>query len=188
MNITFNSFPVEIWGTVSDWIMILVTGITGMIIWLTLKEQKKVSSEQQKVTYLQQLQFIVNIQPVFDFPLNKNGTKDYTRIKLIKNFAYNLEIENKSTEYGEELFTPRDLIESVPIDRMIDVFKDNEAHKELHTQININITFKDALQYKYLQKIHGQLSDIVIDPPMMIDDSDKQIKFFPPELALFKEK
>lgn len=179
----FNGFPVEIWGTVSDWVTAVVAGLTGWFIWQTLKEQKKVSEEQQTVTYLQQLKFILDIQPVFSYFLSTEGmSKGYYCIKLSKGFAYELKINNILEGYDDDFFIERDEIKSVPIDRIYEVLKDNPKHKELQTQINIDVFFKDALQYQYLQKIRGQFPDIVIDPPFMIDKIGNKINFYPPNL------
>ncbi len=52
------SFDPEIWGTVSDWVMILVTSITGVLLYLTL-------TAQSKITKIEQYRHKLNIQPSF---------------------------------------------------------------------------------------------------------------------------
>src|SRR5690554_4717363 len=43
MNNMLFEFPfiAEVWGTVSDWVMIFVTAITAYLLWNTLQEQKE---------------------------------------------------------------------------------------------------------------------------------------------------
>lgn len=52
------SFDPEIWGTVSDWVMILVTVATGLLLYLTL-------TAQLRVTKIEQYKHKLNIQPSF---------------------------------------------------------------------------------------------------------------------------
>lgn len=50
------SFDPDIWGTVSDWTMIVVTAVTGLLLYLTL-------TAQLRVTRIEQYRHKLNIQP-----------------------------------------------------------------------------------------------------------------------------
>jgi hypothetical protein len=51
MNINdFGPFSANVWGTVSDWIMVSVTTLTALFLIKTFKSQKKVQLMQQSIT------------------------------------------------------------------------------------------------------------------------------------------
>jgi hypothetical protein len=58
-------FPLlaEIWGTVSDWVMIAVTSITAYFLWKTLKSQKEVQQAQNSLLKIEQLRFREDFKP-----------------------------------------------------------------------------------------------------------------------------
>lgn len=47
-----SKLPVTIWGTVSDWVMVVITIITAVLLLLTLKSQKEVQENQAKINKL----------------------------------------------------------------------------------------------------------------------------------------
>ncbi|TKC09859.1 hypothetical protein FA048_06500 [Pedobacter polaris] len=55
----------EVWGTVADWIMIIVTGLTAIFLYQSLKSQQDVQKMQQSITVLEQYSHILNIRPDF---------------------------------------------------------------------------------------------------------------------------
>jgi hypothetical protein len=48
-------FPADVWGTVSDWVMITVTAVTAYFLWNTLKSQKEVQATQNRLLKIEQL-------------------------------------------------------------------------------------------------------------------------------------
>jgi hypothetical protein len=66
-------FPADIWGTVSDWVMIAVTAITAYFLWRTLKSQKEVQQTQNRLLKIEQLRVKEAFKP----------NLKYTRIKRI---------------------------------------------------------------------------------------------------------
>ncbi len=62
-------FDATIWGTVSDWISILVTVIAAIFIFKTLKSQIVVQKLQERVTEIEHNGHIRSIKPKFDLDL-----------------------------------------------------------------------------------------------------------------------
>lgn len=55
--------PPEIWGTVSDWVMILVTSITALFLFRTLKSQREVQKTQNELFRIENIRFKESIKP-----------------------------------------------------------------------------------------------------------------------------
>lgn len=63
-------FPVEIWGTVSDWVMVSVTSVTAFYLYKTLKSQQEVQKTQAELYKIESIRFKESIKPI----LNYSGT------------------------------------------------------------------------------------------------------------------
>jgi hypothetical protein len=61
----FGPFQADVWGTFSDWIMIIVTGITAYYLYRTLQSQKEVSILQKKITDIESYKHRMGILPRF---------------------------------------------------------------------------------------------------------------------------
>lgn len=59
-------FNAEVWGTFSDWIMVVVTGATAFLLYKTFKSQIAVQKSQQKITDIEGERFRVEYKPVFE--------------------------------------------------------------------------------------------------------------------------
>lgn len=59
-------FSAEIWGTVSDWVMIVVTGISLYFLWKTLQSQLEVQSTQTSLAEYEKYKFLLLIKPTFN--------------------------------------------------------------------------------------------------------------------------
>lgn len=78
-------FPLyaEIWGTVSDWIMIAVTAVTAFFLYKTLNSQRIVQKAQQRITDIEEHQHLERIKPDFDLHFiadNRTNTKEGVKI------------------------------------------------------------------------------------------------------------
>lgn len=62
-------FSAGVWGTVSDWAMVVVAGVTGILIWRTLRSQMKVQESQDLQTLLQVDEYTARIYPQLDIQL-----------------------------------------------------------------------------------------------------------------------
>lgn len=63
-NINMLQFDPEIWGTVSDWLMVAVTMLTAYYLYKTLKSQKEVQITQNKLFEIESVRFRESIKPV----------------------------------------------------------------------------------------------------------------------------
>lgn len=46
-------FLSEVWGTVSDWVLVILTALTALAIWRTLESQRIVQKDQAEITRIQ---------------------------------------------------------------------------------------------------------------------------------------
>jgi hypothetical protein len=62
-------FPLlaEIWGTISDWVMIGVTTVTAYFLYKTLQSQKDVQQAQNKLLEIEQLRVREDFKPILKF-------------------------------------------------------------------------------------------------------------------------
>ncbi|MDP4239652.1 MAG: hypothetical protein Q8904_09325 [Bacteroidota bacterium] len=68
-------FVPEIWGTVSDWVMIAVTFATALLLLLTLKSQKKVQQTQNELFRIEKIRFKESIKPMLKYSVSKDQAK-----------------------------------------------------------------------------------------------------------------
>jgi hypothetical protein len=60
-------FLAEVWGTISDWIMILVTTITAYFLYKTLQSQKDVQEAQNELLKIEQIRLREQFKPEIDY-------------------------------------------------------------------------------------------------------------------------
>lgn len=53
-------FDPNVWGTVSDWAIFIVTATTGLLVWWTLKSQTAVQNYQLEDLKLERRRFSIN--------------------------------------------------------------------------------------------------------------------------------
>jgi hypothetical protein len=63
----FSYFDPDIWGTVSDWFVAIVTSITAYYLYQTLKSQKEVQETQTKLFEIEKTRFLESIKPILKF-------------------------------------------------------------------------------------------------------------------------
>ncbi|MEO6174400.1 MAG: hypothetical protein ABIP27_04525 [Flavobacterium circumlabens] len=63
----FLYFNPEVWGTVSDWFIAIVTSITAYYLYQTLKSQKEVQETQTKLFEIEKFRFSESIKPNLKF-------------------------------------------------------------------------------------------------------------------------
>nr|WP_121269850.1 hypothetical protein [Pedobacter schmidteae] len=59
----FGPFSAEVWGTFSDWMMVVVIAVTGFLIWLTFRSQTRVQKLQQISAGIEQSRYESEIRP-----------------------------------------------------------------------------------------------------------------------------
>lgn len=62
----FGPFSFDVWGSVSDWLVVSVTAATGVLIWKTLKSQTEVLRLQQKQTEMSEVSFRSGTHPLLE--------------------------------------------------------------------------------------------------------------------------
>lgn len=155
----FGPFNVEIWGTVSDWCIVIVTIITAYSIWRTLHEQviiSKVSINKDKR----------DIRPEFKITYNseESNFKLYvTNATANKVLIFNTDTYGKTLDEGEP-------------EQNIKVWhkKYNKVlipHLILNREYSIwTIRFEDEDGREYKQEISGDNDGVFIDFPLLIKD------------------
>jgi hypothetical protein len=63
LNMIFIYFDPDIWGTVSDWFMVIVTIVTAFYLYKTLQSQKNVQETQNKLFEIETIRFRESIKP-----------------------------------------------------------------------------------------------------------------------------
>lgn len=92
-------FIVEIWGTVADWVMIIVTATTAVLLILSFRAQKKANDISYK-------NYLLSIKPEFSIKneIQKigNGIGHLIELELHKNTVYQYEVINYNSIYVED--------------------------------------------------------------------------------------
>jgi hypothetical protein len=60
-------FPADVWGTVSDWVMVGVTAITASYLYRTLKSQQEVQKTQAELYKIESIRFKESIKPTLHY-------------------------------------------------------------------------------------------------------------------------
>jgi len=91
-----NIFPfhADTWGTVSDWAAVIVYGVTGYLIFRTLKSQLKVQELQQKYTQIETYNHIQNIQPIFNLETSDITSQVVDETLYVKNLMCQFKLNN----------------------------------------------------------------------------------------------
>jgi len=71
-------FSPEVWGTVSDWFIAIVTSITAYYLYQTLKSQKEVQETQTKLFEIEKFRFSESIKPILKFTQPTNDQRIIT--------------------------------------------------------------------------------------------------------------
>lgn len=125
----FNS---GVWGTASDWVIILVTSLTAVYLYNSFKAQKesngiqnKTLEEQQKLTEIEQIIFREKIKPVFEL---KVGGGD--------NFMIDPQNEIANVSYSFNFFVHNSEAHAIKTIGMLDMPNGKENKQILHTERN----------------------------------------------------
>lgn len=92
-------YKVEIWGTVADWLMIVVTAATALLLILSFRAQKKANDIAYK-------NYILSIKPEFSIKSEiqkiSNNTSYLIELELHKNSVYQFEVYFYDEKYVED--------------------------------------------------------------------------------------
>jgi len=131
-------FYAEVWGTVSDWMMVIVTLVTAIFLYLTLKSQNIVQIMQQKQFEMELFKHRQSIKPYLTFTSYKdkiidNGTTQSYTANLCFTFnkgeARNVRIDATNLSMFKGLS-----LEGTPV---------NSVYCTLNDTIYIRVLFKE---------------------------------------------
>jgi len=106
-----------VWGTVSDWTMVLITGITAYYLYRTLQSQKDVQETQTRLFEIESIRFRESIKPLLEYSLSniefKPGEKGKEILTIeVRNLAESVALEITSDYPSNHNVTPV----AIPID------------------------------------------------------------------------
>lgn len=102
---TFLYFDPNVWGTVSDWCMIVVTIMTAIYLYKTLQSQQEVQRIQNELYKIESIKFNESIKPILKYNLIQGRTmmenQSFFIIDIINesnSSALKITIESSETE------------------------------------------------------------------------------------------
>jgi hypothetical protein len=107
-------FVPDTWGTVSDWVMIIVTFATAILLLCTLNSQKNVQRIQTELFRIESIRFRESIKPILNFSLSKFQMKSSNEKKKMLTIEVTNETNNialkisrfvSENEKTQQLFT-----------------------------------------------------------------------------------
>lgn len=133
-----SKLPANVWGTISDWMMILITIVTAVLLLLTLKSQKKVQDDQRLMFQLEQKKHRNSIKPAFDIKIEYRGCwsniEDGTPYNI-----YGMEVESyQATIFSIELTQESDFTLPAFYSKKWNHVYPGKSDLELHTARNIS--------------------------------------------------
>ena len=91
----FGALNSEVWGNVSDWAMFVVTTVTGILVWRTLRSQTEVLKLQQTNSSIEIRKYLRDIRPDFEAGISRQSALVYNLSLTItqqipKNITYKI--------------------------------------------------------------------------------------------------
>lgn len=157
-------FEAQVWGTVSDWVMIIVTFATALLLLLTLKSQKEVQRTQNELFRIESIRFKESIKPKLNFSVHANQPKTEDKEKRILTLEVNNETTATAFNISRVLEINTDTIQlsgTEGFDRKRDHLTKGDKPILLHFGINASsvqyilftIRYQDVAETKYKQKV-----------------------------------
>lgn len=157
--------PAEVWGTVSDWMMILVTIVTAVLLLLTFESQRKVQEDQNLLYELEQKKYLATIKPFFTVAQEEEdygeGKKQlFVRLTLKEHPAYEINLNVIKREYVEESYGYNNPASLYPDNSFFVVItKDQPTCGTIFlNRVEVfNFTYKDkeGIEYKQIVYLHS---------------------------------
>ncbi|HVW97057.1 MAG TPA: hypothetical protein VHA56_13890 [Mucilaginibacter sp.] len=171
MNNSHLVFPAEVWGTVSDWVMIVVTTITAYFLYKTLRSQKDVQKAQNKLLQIEQVRLREDYKPALKYSRFEGGvtTKTIDSTLLVGKSIVSIAVMSSSDNHvlnidiifvdNEKAFltrlgmaTPINLFQKgkyVPLDFLVSSVNGYLLAYNFH----FSITYEDVAGTKYTQRV-----------------------------------
>ncbi|HEY4323107.1 MAG TPA: hypothetical protein VGN20_03955 [Mucilaginibacter sp.] len=169
---SFVPFESDVWGTVSDWAMVIVTGITAIFIYRTFRAQLKVTKDQTELLKIEQ----IRLREQFRTEIDVSGGNEWTsvntfwvNIKAINHNAFNLKIKIVRAS-GYPLRLLNEEIVLLKMENWVGVIKQEVNHEDLKNEYEIQISYEDANGKSYIQIVTGIAFDErpKISPPIFV--------------------
>jgi len=170
----FGPFEADVWGTVSDWALVIVTALTAIFIYRTFRAQLNVTEDQSELLKIER----IKLREQFRTELEISGGNTWTNvntvrlnIKAVNHPAYNVVISNLPVllTNGND---PR-TFDLIKIEKWQNVIEKAVDHEDLHNKYNIQITYEDANGLQYSQVITGSFEFPVSSRPEIKKASHK---------------
>jgi hypothetical protein len=173
-------FHADVWGSVSDWVMILVTAVTAYFLYNTLKSQKEVQQAQNELLTIEQIRLKEQFKPKVEYYEFLDGTKERYAHKLkkgseflsvaVKNISDNIAInydfftpDNPQVEAVEKFFPQPSLIKGNEYASIHFIIKNIQHKNQIHYGFTFFFFYSDLIGTKYKQRVYcekknGELS------------------------------
>lgn len=195
-------FRASVWGSSSDILMVVVTGVTARYLYLTLKSQKEVQGLNTINTIIANDQYRNSVKPLIFFTpsITHEGNDDedfyngifrgHTKIGNAGGFAKNIRLSIKQGTKGEE--TSKSLhfetVKSLYKHTYHSVFYgfNQEVDNEEHRKFLLEVSFEDIIGNEYMSEQYLYYSfmpyktqsyiDTVKDPRLVRSATEQKIK------------
>lgn len=166
----FGPFEADVWGTVSDWMTVIVAGFTAFLIWRTFRSQLEVSRTQRDLLEIERLKF----RNQFSVQLEVSGGNTWDgkntiwiNLKALNHPARNIRIINLEDSQFQYKAIDRE-ISLLEVEKWVNLLTQEVLHEELNKTYNIKILLNDELGAEYVQHIVGTFLQPVITYPQYI--------------------
>jgi hypothetical protein len=96
-------FPSDVWGTVSDWVMVGVTSLTAFYLYKTLKSQQEVQRTQNELYRIESIRFAESIKPKLNYSASTSMVKTNEEGKEILTIEVRNETESIALDISRVL-------------------------------------------------------------------------------------
>ncbi len=166
-------FNPEIWGTVSDWMIIFITLVTAVFLYKTLRSQQGTQELQANLLKIELQREKTRVMPVFSIKPRFEEKDMYFEIALNDNIAREVEftftfLHSLKVTTNEEINLKHDLLPGKTDFNIC--WHINEKPFDLSTvEVKILVSFQDIHGYKYEQKILTSSSSSYLGLPVEIN-------------------
>lgn len=177
------TFQADVWGTVSDWVMIVVTLATAYFLWQTLKSQKEVQQTQNRLLKIEQLKLREDFKPNLKYNRVELGGRlsDETKSIIsiaVKNInispAINFNIIHEATHGGTFVIAKpiRQTLNLNDEHEVLNFVINDKKEENLDRTIYFTVEYNDVAGTKYTQTVRfdafaGQEEFKTYDPKVL---------------------
>lgn len=94
---------VEIWGTVSDWFVVIITLVTAVFLYKTLRSQMEVQKDQTRLFKIEELKYLREIKPRLELQISKVSIFEEDFLTHLE-ISFNLSVE-KAKNINHKIYT-----------------------------------------------------------------------------------